>query len=552
MAATYHAPGVYVEEVDRGSKPIEGVGTAVAAFVGFTERAPDPSTDPADPDGVRPRLVTNWAQYQRLYGGFAPGAMLPHAVYGYFNNGGGSCYVVRIGRDGGHGSGNGDGGAARSLAVAPGQSGASASVSLPAGTRPELETLSVEALSGAVVDIEIEVERTGNGDEPPATFNLKVREGGKDVESHAELSFSKGSQFVETVVNKSSSRIRVQAPPAQGVSAADRIPAPGTYALAPPVPAAPTRPAGAVSSDDFAGDEADRTGINGLVIAENVTMLAVPDLVTAAVRNGKVDLDLVKAVHTTLIDFGERTQTMAILDAPPSMSPQHLGEWRRDVAMYDSRYATMYYPWLEVADPVSTGQLRTVLVPPSGHVAGIWARNDATRGVWKAPANEVVRGIMNVETKVTRGEQELLNPLGINVIRPFGTRGVRIWGARTLSSDPSWRYVNVRRLFNYIEQSIEQGTQWVVFEPNDLDLWQRVKRTISAFLMGLWRQGALVGATPEQAFFVKCDGENNPVESVDEGRLVVDVGIAPVKPAEFVIFRISQWQGGAASGGEGQ
>jgi phage tail sheath protein FI len=243
---------------------------------------------------------------------------------------------------------------------------------------------------------------------------------------------------------------------------------------------------------------------------------------------------------------------MAILDAPPSMSPQHLGEWRRDVAMYDSRYATMYYPWLEVADPGSTGQLRTVLVPPSGHVAGIWARNDATRGVWKAPANEVVRGIMNVETKVTRGEQELLNPLGINVIRPFGTRGVRIWGARTLSSDPSWRYVNVRRLFNYIEQSIEQGTQWVVFEPNDLDLWQRVKRTISAFLMGLWRQGALVGATPEQAFFVKCDGENNPVESVDEGRLVVDVGIAPVKPAEFVIFRISQWQGGAASGGEGQ
>jgi hypothetical protein len=193
-----------------------------------------------------------------------------------------------------------------------------------------------------------------------------------------------------------------------------------------------------------------------------------------------------------------------------------------------------------------------MLVPPCGHVAGIWARNDATRGVWKAPANEVLRGIMNVELKVTRGEQELLNPIGVNVIRPFGTRGIRVWGARTLSSDPSWRYVNVRRLFNFIEQSIENGTQWVVFEPNDLDLWQRVKRTISAFLVGLWRQGALVGATPEQAFFVKCDEETNPPESVDEGRLVVEIGIAPVKPAEFVIFRISQWQGGGDVGGEGQ
>jgi phage tail sheath protein FI len=179
-------------------------------------------------------------------------------------------------------------------------------------------------------------------------------------------------------------------------------------------------------------------------------------------------------------------------------------------------------------------------------MAGIWARTDESRGVWKAPANEVVLGALDVELKITSGEQSLLNPIGINCIRPFGVRGIRVWGARTLASDPSWRYLNVRRLFNMIETTILQGTQWVVFEPNDQALWQRVKRTIDAFLLGLWRDGALFGSTPEEAFYVKCDAETNPPESIDEGKLVVEVGVAPVKPAEFVIFRIGQWQGGSS------
>src|SRR5262249_36984638 len=151
-----------------------------------------------------------------------------------------------------------------------------------------------------------------------------------------------------------------------------------------------------------------------------------------------------------------------------------------------------------------------VPVPPSGHMAGVWARNDGTRGVHKAPANEVVRGAVSLQTNVTQGEQALLNPNGVNVIRAFSGRGIRIWGARTQSSDPAWRYINVRRLFNYIEESIYRGTQWVVFEPNDLDLWKRIDRTISSFLLGVWRDGALFGATPEQAYYVKCDAETNP------------------------------------------
>ncbi len=519
---TYLSPGVYVEEVDRGSKPIEGVGTAVAAFVGFTARAP--SDDLSDPDGIRPRLVTNWGQFESLFGGFAEGAMLPHAIYGYFNNGGGSCYVSRIPHT--------KGGSSEPRAA------------LPSGAKRQLETLEVSARD-ATDAIEVVVEPAEG--EAPSSFTLRVVAGGQEVEAFPDLTFGRGSRNVETIVNTESRYLRVSAPSASGVSAAERIPAAGRYALslgeASPI---------AVSGSDFEGSESERTGVRGLVIADEVTMLVAPDLVTAATgRDGQLDLDLFKAVQTAMINHAESAgDRMAILDAPPGMSPQDVKEWRDATAMYDSKFAALYYPWIRVANPLagaSANGNKMLTVPPSGHVAGIWARNDDTRGVWKAPANEVVRGALDVETKVTKGEQDLLNPVGVNCIRPFGTRGIRVWGGRTLSSDPSWRYVNVRRLFNFIEESVLLGTQWVVFEPNDYDLWARVKRTVYAFLLGLWRQGALFGAAPEQAFYVKCDEETNPPDSVDEGKLVVEIGIAPVKPAEFVVFRISQWAGGAGA-----
>jgi phage tail sheath protein FI len=185
-------------------------------------------------------------------------------------------------------------------------------------------------------------------------------------------------------------------------------------------------------------------------------------------------------------------------------------------------------------------------VPPSGHMAGLYAYTDNTRGVHKAPANEVIRGALEATTQITKGEQDTLNPIGVNCIRSFTGRGLRVWGARTLSSDPAWRYINVRRLFNYVEKSIQTGLQWVVFEPNDQNLWAKVRRDVTAFLTGVWREGALFGATPEQAFFVKCDEELNPADVRDRGQLFIDVGLAPVKPAEFVVFRLSQWAGGGA------
>jgi phage tail sheath protein FI len=224
---------------------------------------------------------------------------------------------------------------------------------------------------------------------------------------------------------------------------------------------------------------------------------------------------------------------MAILDAPETIEKGGVDKLPKP---RDSKYGAYYFPWIEVYDPTRGN----IYIPPSGHVAGIFARTDAERGVHKAPANEIVRGALGLKYNITKGEQDILNPKGINCIRSFPNRGIRVWGARTISSDPEWRYVNVRRLFNMVEESIENGTQWVVFEPNDQTLWKRVQRNITAFLLRVWRDGALFGGTPEQAFYVKCDAETNPPEVIDAGQLVVEIGMCPVKPAEFVIFRIGQ------------
>jgi phage tail sheath protein FI len=518
---TYAAPGVYVEEVPSSQKSLSAAATAIAAFVGFTERAPN--DDPADPEGVKPRLVTSWTQFEQLYGGFVPGCMLPLSVYGYFQNGGNIAYVVRIPN------------------TAPASEPAQAA--LPAADRALGNPLSVSSIEpGATLTVAIEPVDTGDGGAEsgePSPFNLTVLDGDKPIETFAGLTVTPGDRNVETVVNAQSTRIKVKLDLAKNadLSAVMEVLKPGTYPL---VPAAPVPVP--VSGRKFAGSESARTGINGLTIADEVTMVIVPDLVTAAQKeDGSVDLGLWKQVQTALISHCEQQgNRMAILDAPPGMSPQQIKEWRSDVAMYDSAFAALYYPWIKVENPAATNGNREVFIPPSGHIAGVWARTDESRGVWKAPANDTIRGCLDVERPVTKNEQSLLNPIGINCIRPFGTRGIRIWGARTLSSDSDWRYVNVRRLFNMVETTILDGTQWTVFEPNDVSLWEGVKRTINAFLTGLWKTGALFGTSAAQAFYVKCDEETNPPESIDEGKLVVEVGIAPVKPAEFVIFRISQ------------
>lgn len=293
---------------------------------------------------------------------------------------------------------------------------------------------------------------------------------------------------------------------------------------------------------DFQGAALERTGIESLEAIDDITMVVVPDLMST-LPGQNLDLNTVKAVQTGIIAHCERLgDRVAILDAPPNLNPQQVKSWRMEVTGFDSSYATMYYPWIEVSDPVTN---QPAFIPPSGYMAGIWARNDNTRGVHKAPANEVVRGATGLAYSCTKGEQDVLNPNGVNCIRAFPGMGIRVWGARTLSSNASWRYINVRRLFNYVEKSIERGTQWVVFEPNEPRLWAKVRRDVNAFLQTVWRDGALFGLNPSDAYYVKCDEELNPPASRDLGRLVIEIGMAPVKPAEFVIFRISQWQPGA-------
>jgi phage tail sheath protein FI len=381
----YSSPGIYVEEVPSGARPIGAVGTSTAGFVGA---APDPTSRRNEAVAVN-----SWSEFLRIYGGGDSGhprsTLLSSAVFGFFDNGGGRCYVVNI-----------------------------------ADTEP---------LSGGT-----------------------QRHGIDLLESIDEIA----------------------------------------------IVAAPGR-ADPISYEALLA-HCERLG-------DRVAILDPPAAVS--------DVERLTRVATT---GGASTDS----DETPGLRPRQ------------SDYGSFYFPWIVTRDPF-TGE--PVATPPSGHIAGVWARTDMTRGVHKAPANEPVRGVVDLTYRVTRSEQDILNPKGVNCIRYFATEGVRVWGARTLAAEASeWRYLNVRRLFNMLKESIAEGTRWIVFEPNDALLWRSIRRDIGAFLTRVWRDGALFGRTPAEAFFVKCDEETNPPDVRDAGQVVALIGVAPVKPAEFVVFKLSQ------------
>ncbi len=514
----YLSPGVYIEEVNSGARPIEGVGTAMAAFVGMAPSGP----------ANRPVLITNWTQYVETFGALEEsgrrnphlnGSYLSHAVYGFFLNGGGRCYVTRIAPAG-------------STDTPPRQP-----LQITSRSSRAVPSFSIEAKTDSQEDIQVEIAPPTAEDPPEGTFTLRVKMGTVE-ESYENVSIGKRPGTTNVAEAVANSVLITVVESQAGGTLADRAPQVGTYLLA--APASATVPA--VQPSSFVGDVTERSGMEGLEVAEDVTMVCCPDIM-AAYQAGALDREGVKAVQLAMIAHCERMgDRIAILDPLPDLNPQEVKRWREVESNFDSKYAALYYPWIKIAGP--DGQ--SIAVPPSGHIAGIYARSDAERGVHKAPANEVIRGALEAVTQITKGEQDTLNPSGVNCLRSFTGRGLRVWGARTLSSDPAWRYINVRRLFNYVEESIEQGTQWVVFEPNDEDLWARVRRDVEAFLTGVWRDGALFGSTPDQAFFVKCDAEINPPDVRDRGQLFIDIGLAPVKPAEFVVFRMSQWAGGGA------
>ena len=275
--------------------------------------------------------------------------------------------------------------------------------------------------------------------------------------------------------------------------------------------------------------------LNSLLALEDISIVAAPG-------SSSFGGNAPAAINQLLIGHAEarRAYRIAVLDTPPDLE---IAGVRAMKSLIDSKYAALYYPWIRIANPLAATdptQPSEIDVPPSGSVCGVYARSDVQRGVWKAPANETVTGAIGLQRDVRFGEQEVLNPLGINCIRALPNRGIRVWGARTLSSDPEWKYVNIRRYFLYLEASIDRGTQWAVFEPNGEALWANVRTTVSDFLYNEWVSGALLGSTPKEAFFVRCDRSTITQNDLDNGRLICLVGVAAIKPAEFVIFRIGQ------------
>jgi phage tail sheath protein FI len=279
-----------------------------------------------------------------------------------------------------------------------------------------------------------------------------------------------------------------------------------------------------------------KTGLLALEEVDEIAILAAPGLTSQAVQNALKD-----QCERLMDRFAVFDPVRGAANTPATLSQI---EAQRD--LYDTKYAALYYPRIVIADPINPGG--RIAVPPSGHIMGIYARVDNTRGVHKAPANEVIRGTLDVETIVSRGVQEILNPRNINVIRDLRSmqRGFRVYGARCATSEAEWNYISVRRLFIFIEESLDEGTQWAVFEPNDERLWKRIHDSVTLFLTRVWADGALMGATPEEAFFVRVDRTTMTEDDFLNGRLVMEIGIAPVRPAEFVIIRIAQWLGGSA------
>lgn len=299
-----------------------------------------------------------------------------------------------------------------------------------------------------------------------------------------------------------------------------------------------------VSAADLAGEDADpddpalkATGLAALGEIDDIAIVALPDASTYD------DLDECHTAVDALIAHAENLRyRIAVVDPPQNCSMTQVRSFR---GQFDSSYGALYHPWVEILDPTERpaqgAPPRRLVLPASGFVTGIYARTDIRRGVYKAPANEVVRGLTKFEVNINKPRQDVLNPEGINALRFFEGRGNRVWGARTMSSDPEWKYVNVRRLFIFLEHSIDKGTQWAVFEPNNERLWANIRSTIEDFLLVQWKSGALMGTKPEEAFFVRCDRTTMTQNDLDNGRLICLIGVAPTYPAEFVIFRIGQW-----------
>lgn len=587
----YLSPGVYVEEVSSGIKPIEGVGTSTGAFIGIAEKGPIGGAEYEDGPG-RPVLITNFGDFTRTFGGFVNGEYLAYAVQQFFTEGGTRCYVTRTA----HFTDITDPDTLTAVrasvtlqdasatdvleinAINEGQWGNNLSVSVEASSKfstilnGALSSGATSAVLQSVAGVEVGtilgfadpgspgtlitsavvnrvagnqvffVSGVGSAVSDGAIvsaqdFTILVRDGDDVVETHANLTMENthATDFVENRINQGGSRsryIRVE----DVAGAGSNAPPDETSGYVFLTGGANGDPEDA---NDYTGNSASQTGFFAFDTVDDINILSAPGITLRSVIlagmtycENRKDVfyvgEIVSSARTV-------TEVLNFKNATGSYAGQQA---------FNSSYGALYWPWVRVLDPL-TG--RPMSMPPSGAVMGSYSATDVRRGVHKAPAgieDGFLNSVVGIEKLVTKGEHDLLNPEGVNVIRSFPGLGIVLWGARTVSKDAEWKYINVRRLFLFLEESIDEGTQWVVFEPNDPVLWAKIVRNVSAFLRIQWLEGKLVGSKPEEAFFVKCDAETNPPESVDLGRVITVIGVAPSKPAEFVIFRIMQQRPG--------
>ncbi len=574
--AEYLSPGVYVEEFDSGATPMQGVGTSTAGFVGLAERGPF---------GGAPVLVTSPSDFTRKFGGylqaneFGEYRFLAYAVHSFFANGGSRAFISRVvpsdaavakvvckkGKEG----------QVDIQSKNPGEWGNNVIMSFTQSSDSRTQILELIDKTGVyrlknavgfdvgdIVVVEgtnklqynrvkttrgntVTFEKPFEGDVVDTDISPKILiktcemdiriecDGVEEIYEGVSLNVSSPS-FIEKKLIGSDLVKAVVKPPKEIISPFDFFK--GIFgsdkeeeAVKALFKGGLNGSAASITDDDFIGKDdgpGERTGIQAFLDNTDVNIMAVP-----GISSLNIQLSLVNHCETLSSRF-------AVIDIP--LKNKSVPDVLKFRDSFDSDYCAIYHPWIRTYDPLDK---KDIFVPPSGSVMGIFARSDNSRGVHKAPANEVVANCTGLSVNYSVGEQDLLNPKGVNLIRKFPGAGIRVWGARTASSKPLWRYVNVRRLFIYLEESIKSNTNWVVFEPNEPGLWSRVKRTIELFLENVWRSGGLAGSSASDAFFVDIGPNTMTKDDIDLGRLICVIGVAPVKPAEFVIFRITQKTG---------
>ena len=564
--AEYFSPGVYVEEFDNSPRSIEGVGTSTAGFIGLAEKGATVGA---------PVLVTSMQSFTRLFGGalnefeYGEYRYLANSVEQFFVNGGTRCYVTRvIPADAKKAAVKK--GILSVTAVNEGKWGNRIQVTLTSVAKKKMQILgkngdsyvakSVDGFrEGDLVTVDGEYNRIVSIYDNTVVFekafkkdivdtaivpktvvylaetNISVRYNA-EVENYVGVSFNTANPNYIGYKMANSDLVTIEITPAKELmNPVEQILGKGNTSGMFLLEGGSNGSIGKINAATFIGEDngpGARTGLAAFVENTSVSMLAIP---------GVTMPEVIVALVAQCENLKNR---MAVIDMPKDLfKTKDLLEYRE---MIDSSYAAMYHPWIQVLDRASG---KSDYIPPSGAVLGVYSRNDMTRGVHKAPANETVF-CTGLKTNYTSAEQDILNPAGVNLIRALPGQGIRVWGARTASSNSQFKYVNVRRLFIFVEESIKANTNWVVFEPNDVTLWQRVQMTISSFLDNMWRSGMLAGASSSEAYFVEIGTSTMTKDDIANGRLICNIGIAPSKPAEFVIFRVTQHTADAGEGGE--